>query len=61
MNTNVSIYKEPVVLDAGQEKEICDCGGELITRLHTKENNTKVQVFHCLLCTQDYYKLEDVT
>jgi hypothetical protein len=60
MNTNVSIYKEPVVLQEGEIKEQCDCGGEIITRRHTKENNTRVQVFHCTLCTQDYFKLESV-
>ena len=58
MNTNVSIYKEPVVLDEGETKEVCDCGGTIITRLHTAQDNTRVQVLHCLFCTQDYYILE---
>jgi len=60
MNTNISIYKEPVVLNKGETKSKCDCGcTDVRTILHTKENDTKVQVLHCMLCTQDYYILEN--
>jgi hypothetical protein len=59
MNTEVSIYKYPVVLDKGQTKERCDCGGQIITRLHARDGNIKVQALHCTACTQDYFSLEE--
>lgn len=60
MNTNVSIYKEPVLLDKGETKEICDCGGDVITRMtYLKDLKVRTDVIHCLFCTQDYYKIED--
>lgn len=60
MNTNISKYAEPVVLNECETKQRCDCGGQTIIRMGTRENNTRVIIWHCELCTQDYYSLERV-
>lgn len=57
MNTKVSIYKEPVVLDAGETKESCDCGGPLTRSYRGDYNGYRATIHHCIYCTQDYYEL----
>ncbi len=57
MNTNVSIYKEPVVLEQGQTKERCDCGGDLVRMYTGDHKGYRATQHHCTSCTQDYYEL----
>lgn len=57
MNTNVSIYKEPVILDDGETKENCDCGGVLVRSFLGDGTGYRVTKHHCTFCTQDYFEM----
>ena len=60
MNTNISKYDEEVLLNEGEKKDCCDCGGQLTMIFSTSRKNLKIIRYHCELCTQDYLSIENI-